>query len=264
MNGPDGGDDGWQAHFDAVVSRYLRSDGSMSPEAGAAAFTEPISSAFLRDDAWDDYLEGMLWTAWQVVVSAADTPDDAVRGRLVSLLTAIKGQGILARADGRECTVWGLRVYVDLPVFGPQMRETWNDSPPNMSPGSWANLNAFAAQLTVGGIDFSLYGIWALRDALEADDGDVSSVLPAAVEWFRWAGPVLASLALSGAVRDDGAAWTGPLCVNVGLTDLGYTTRRWNFWKSRLEEIAAAGGEPAGMARDGLRYLRSAGQQATG
>ena len=59
-------------------------------------------------------------------------------------------------------------------------------------------------------------------------------------------------------------AWTGPLCVNVGLTDLGYTTRRWNFWKSRLEEIAAAGGEPAGMAQDGLRYLRSAGHQATG
>jgi len=146
MSGPDGGDDGWQAHFGAVVSRYLRSGGGMSPEAGAAAFSESINSAFLHDDAWNDYLESMLWTAWQVIVSAVDTPDDAVRARLVSLLTAIKGQGILARADGRECTVWGLRVYVDLLVFGPEMRETWNDSPPNMSPDSWANLNAFAAR----------------------------------------------------------------------------------------------------------------------
>jgi hypothetical protein len=262
VNDPDGGDV-WRAHFGAVVSRYLSSGGGMSPEAGAAAFSEPINRAFLHDDAWDDYLESVLWGAWGVIVSAADTPDDADRARLVSLLTAIKGQGILARADGRECTVWGLGVYVDLPVFGPEMRETWNDSPPGMSPGSWANLNAFAAQLTVGGIDFSLYGIWALRDALEADDGDVSLVLPAAVQWLRCAGPALASLALNGAISDNSAAWLGPLCVNAGLTDLGYTTRRWNFWKSRLEEIAAAGGESAGLAREGLRYLLAAGQQET-
>lgn len=118
----------------------------------------------------------------------------------------------------------------------------------------------FRCPLTAGGIDFSLYGIWALLDALETDDGDVSSMLPAAVQWLRCAGPVLASLALNGALSDDGAAWLGPLCVNAGRMDLGYTARRWNFWKSRLEEIAAAGGESAGLAREGLRYLLAAGR----
>jgi hypothetical protein len=258
----DGGDDPWLAHFGAVVSHYLRSGDSMPPDGGAAAFTEPIDRVFLHDDAWDDHVEGMLWSAWQAVIAAADTPDDAVRSRLVGLLTAIKGQGVLVRSDGQECTVWDMRAHVDLPIFGALMRETWNFDPPAVSPGTWANLNAFAAQLTVGGIDFSLYGIWALRDALEEDDQEVSSVLPAAVQWLRCAGPVLASLALSGAVRD-GAAWLGPLCVKAGLTELGYTTRRWNFWKSRLEEIAAAGGESAGSAWEGLRYLLAAGQQIT-
>jgi hypothetical protein len=61
MSGPDGGGDEWRAHFGAVVSRYLRSGGGLSPEAGAAAFSEPISSAFLHDDAWGGYLESVLW-----------------------------------------------------------------------------------------------------------------------------------------------------------------------------------------------------------
>jgi hypothetical protein len=263
VDDPDGGDP-WLAHFGAAVGRYLQSGDSMPPDVGAAAFTEPIDRVFLHDDAWDDHVEGMLWSAWQAVISAADTPDDAVQSRLVGLLTAIKGRGILARGDGQECTVWDMRAHVDLPVFGAQMRETWNFAPPAVSPGTWANLNAFVAQLTAGGIDFSLYGIWALRDALEMDEQDVSPVLPAAVQWFRCAGPVLASLALKGAAHPQRADWLGPLCAKAGLTDLGFTIRRWNFWKSRLEEIVAAGGESADTAREGLRYLLAVGQQIPG
>jgi len=213
VGGPDDGDDRWRARFGAVVSRYLRSGGSMSPAAGGAAFTEPIDRAFLYDDAGEDDIEGLLWPAWEAVITAADTPDDAVRSRLVGMLAAIKGQGVLVRAGGQECTVWDMRAHVDLPVFGALMRETWNDAPPAMSAGSWANLNAFAAQLTAGGIDFSHYGIWALREALEEDDSGASAVLPAAVEWFRCAGPALAALAVNGAGSLHGAAdWLGSLC----------------------------------------------------
>ena len=265
MDGPDNGDDPRQARFDAVVSHYLRSGGTQSPRDGAAVFTGPIDRAFLYDGAGEDRIEGLLWPAWEAVIAAADTPDDAVRSRLVGLLTAIKGQGVLVRTGGQECTVWDMRAHVDLPVFGALMRETWNDAPPAMSAGSWANLNAFAAQLTAGGIDFSLYGIWALREALEDDDSEISVVLPAAVQWFRCAGPALASLARKGAgVLHGGADRLGPLCTQAGLTDGGFTTRRWSFWQSRLEEIAAAGGETAGTAREGLRYQLTAGKQITG
>jgi hypothetical protein len=251
-----GEDDLWLTRFGAVIGRYLGSAGGMSPPAGAAEFTEPIDRAFLRSGTGQ--IEGMLWPAWQAVISAADTPDDAARSRLVELLSAIRDRGILVRPDGEECVVWDMRAHVDLPVFGAQMRETWNFPPPAVSAQSWANLNAFAAQLTLAGIDFSLYAIWALRDALEGESQEISLVLPAAVEWFRHAGPVLASLALGGHTDAHRADWVGNLGREAGLTDHGFTIRRWNFWKGRLEDIAAAGAETAPKAYEGLRYMHAA------
>ena len=256
MDGTGSDDDLWLTRFGAVVGRYLGSAGDVSPHAGAAEFTEPIEHAFLRCGTGQAHIEGMLWAAWQAVVSAADTPDDTARFRLVELLSAIKDRGILVRPGGEECVVWDMRVHVDLPVFGAQMRETWNFPPPAVSAQSWANLNAFAAQLTSTGSDFSLYAIWALRDALE-EKNEVSQVLPAAVQWFRHAGSVLASMALGYPADAHGADWVGELCRDAGLTDHGFTIRRWNFWKGRLEGIAAAGGETAAKAREGLQYMHA-------
>jgi hypothetical protein len=244
----------WLARFGTVVSRYIRPEGGMSPGAGAAEFTEPIDHAFLSGPR-EASIEGMLWPAWEAVISAADTPDERTRSRLVELLCAIRGRGILARPDGQECVVWDMRAHVDLPVFGAQMRETWNFSPPAVSAESWANLNAFAAQLTTAGIDFSLYAIWALREALEEDGSAISQVLPAAVQWFRHAGFVLATRAREGASDTHGADSVGRLCREAGLAEGGFSVRRWNFWRCRLEDISAAGGEIAKNAREGLEYM---------
>ena len=53
---------------------------------------------------------------------------------------------------GEECVVWGMRAHVDLPVFGAQMRETWNFAPPAVPAGSWAPvLASLAAQGAAGG-----------------------------------------------------------------------------------------------------------------
>ena len=257
IHGTGGEDDLWLTRFGAVIGRYLGSAGGMSPHAGAAEFTEPIDRAFLRCSTGQARIEGMLWPAWQAVISAADTPDDVARSRLVELLNAIRDRGILVRPDGEECVVWDMRAHVDLPVFGAQMRETWNFPPPAVSAQSWANLNAFAAQLTLAGIDFSLYAIWALRDALEEESHEISQVLPAAVQWFRHAGSVLASLALGCPADAHGAGWVGELCRETGLTDRGFTIGRWNFWKGRLEDIAAAGAETAAKAREGLQYMHA-------
>lgn len=256
-DGLSGDHDLWLTRFGAVVSRYLCSAGGMSSRAGAAEFTEPIDRAFTRCGAGEASIEGMLWPAWQAVISAADTPEDAARSRLAELLNAIRARGILVRSSGEECVVWGMRAYADLPVFGAQMRETWNFPPPAVSAQSWANLNAFAAQLTLAGIDFSLYAIWALRHALEEESPEVSQVLPAAVQWFRHAGSVLAFLALECTADARGADLPGELCQAAGLLDRGFTIRRWEFWKSRLEDIAAAGGEAAEKAREGLRYMHA-------
>ena len=263
-DGPGGGDDAWLTRFGAIVGGYLRSAGAMSPDAGAAEFTGPIDHAFLRCGAGEARLEAMLWPAWQAVISAADTPDDDARTRLAELLGAIRDRGILVRPDGAECVVWDLRAHADLPVFGAQMRETWNSAPPARPAQSWANLNAFAAQLTTAGIDFSLYAIWALREALEQDGPEIEQVLPAAVQWLRHAGPVLGSRAADGAADALGRDQVGRLGREAGLAGHGFTIRRWDFWRRRLDDLSAAGGQVAGKAREGLRYLDAAGGQISG
>jgi hypothetical protein len=122
---------------------------------------------------------------------------------------------------------------------------------------TWANLNAFAAQLTVAGVDFSRYAIWALREALEEDSPELPRVLPAAVEWFRHVGPVLESLAVQRAADAHGGDQAGKLCREVGLADRGFSVGRWNFWRRRLEDISAAGGDTAVKAREGWEYMRA-------
>jgi hypothetical protein len=254
------GDD-WLAWFGAVVGRYLGSAGGMSPDAGATQFTGPVDHAFLERGAREVHIEELLWPAWQAVITAAGTADDTARSRLVELVGAIRGRGVLVRPDGQECLVWDMRAHVDLPVFAAQLRHTWNFPPPAVSAPWWANVNAFTAQLTAAGLDFSLYAIWALRDALEEGDGhQLARVLPAAVAWLRHAGPVLASMAVERRAEGYGRDRPGTLCQQAGLTDRGFTIGRWNFWRRRLEDIAAAGGEHADKAREGLQYMLTSGQ----
>ncbi len=262
-DGLSGSEGRWPARFGAIVGGYLRSAGGISPGACAKEFTEPIDHAFLRSGAGEARIEGMLWPAWQAVISAADTPDEDARSRLVELLGAIRSQGTLVRPDGQECVVWDMRAHADLPVFGAQMRETWNSAPARPAQ-SWANLNAFAAQLTAAGIDFSLYGIWALRDALEEDGPEIAQVLPAAVQWLRHAGPVLASLAAEHAADARGRDQVGRLGREAGLTSHGLTIWRWNFWRRRLNDLTAAGGEIAAKACEGLRNMDASGGQISG
>ncbi len=104
MTGPVSDGDQRLARFRAVVDRYLHSEDGMSPAVGAAEFTKPVDRAFLRAAAGPAPVEEMLWAAWKAVISAADTPDDGTRSRLVELVGAVRDRGILARPDGRSAS----------------------------------------------------------------------------------------------------------------------------------------------------------------
>jgi hypothetical protein len=65
MDSLSGDEDLWLARFCAIISRYLRSAGDMSPRAGAAEFTGPTDYAFLRSVAGEAHIESLLWPAWQ-------------------------------------------------------------------------------------------------------------------------------------------------------------------------------------------------------
>jgi hypothetical protein len=56
----------------------------------------------------------------------------------------------------------------------------------------------------------------------------------------------------------------GRLGREADLTGHGFTTGRWDFWRRRLEDLTATGGQIAGQAREGLRYLDAPGGQISG
>lgn len=99
--------------------------------------------------------------------------------------------------------------------------------------------NIFAARLTQSGIaDFSLYGLWAVREALEGDNPyspacPLQYSLPIAHAWIANAGETLIKLNDDrGAAGRGGSLWHG---------QRGFCVDRWRFWKERLDTLSRSG-----------------------
>ncbi|SMD25225.1 DUF3632 domain-containing protein [Lentzea albidocapillata] len=256
-------------YYTALVREYLSVDQELPLERAVTKFVGPIRSAFVdhRRPAEDD-VEGILWQAARAVLQAACAPRDSpaaldrVHGRLAFLMKAVKDQGDLVREPGQEqCRLWGWAVFTDLPVFSAEMREEFDRAA--FAPDAAVRFplyNAFAARLTAIGVDFALYAIWTIRDCLEEESPGLET-LPAAVPWFVHCSGLLHSLARrSGALLDYSApkADLGALAVQHGLTIGGFTIERWEFWRSRLEEIAAGSDSAGDVAAVAVRHMRSA------
>jgi hypothetical protein len=109
----------------------------------------------------------------------------------------------------------------------------------------WININAFLAILTKdnaesssgGPLDFSLYGIWSLRDALE---GDESATLPqykkdTAKVWIKLAGQTLKKLSEQEKTFDGKMAAPGSAFSSKQWK--GYNNERWEVWNTRLQNV---------------------------
>lgn len=248
-------------YYGALIAGYLRAAPASALDEAIARFVAPVRSAFVRDQAPESVIEGMLWAAWEPVLVAVGTASAARQDRLVDLLAGIRSQGVLTRGQGRqECVIWGgLKVFTDLPCFGAQLREAWDmGADPRGSPDVWVNMNAFAARLTAAGFDFSLYAIWTLRDCLEEGDPPGRADLRAVVPWFRHCGAALSCLAHqagSPGEGDRGPARLGRLCRDSGMTQGGFTAERWEFWRGRLADLATGTSAAAPEARTAMHYL---------
>ncbi|KAJ6557733.1 hypothetical protein B0H19DRAFT_1148435 [Mycena capillaripes] len=167
--------------------------------------------------------EGQLWELYDSILHEAKmTPwrDEAAQQRLVDLVAAIKQRAdpprpanMTVAASRNWPWVWagGLGLWSMQILFGASARETWNET---LGCGSgwhapevraWTNLNAFVARLTVQGVrDFRLYGMWALREALEKEiiiDGTMraadsvgqmaDALFGVAAVWVQVAGPYI-------------------------------------------------------------------------
>lgn len=231
---------------EAVLSYATLARRVMEPGADVGAAVTAFVAPFRDADA--ETAEGLLWAAWTAVVDAAEDAGDDRQGALVALVLGVRDQDA-----NRPFEVLGRRLFADLPVFGAQMREAWNPVPPDgRTAQSWARLNAFAARLTARGVDFTLFGLWSIGEALETF-ADVPSHLPAAVQWFKHCGPVLVTATIHGRTYGPGPGRLHELAERAGLTEGGFNVPRWTFWRSRMAGLAHTG-DP--VARDGLRYMR--------
>lgn len=247
-------------YYDDVVVACLASQGTNTLDEAVARIVAPVNAAFVESRDPEQAVETVLWAAWMSVVGAAEASGGAAQERLVALVTKISGEDVPARADGRrDCRVWGLQVYADLPVFGAQMREEWDVTrDASAEPEAWANLNAFAARLTAAGEDFSLYALWTLREYLEEEYAANSADLAVVAQWFAICGPLLASRSTSLYAPPGwgAAARVGQLCAQEGTTEGGFSPQRWEFWRTRLE--AHAKGPDAAAARAALTAFNRA------
>jgi len=93
----------------------------------ASNFTEPTKEAFAAG-ASESAIEETLSRAWYSLIDiAADTCHQS-QGPLVDIVLAVQLENLAEQEGASECTVWGnkVKVWKDLPLFGPSMREAWN------------------------------------------------------------------------------------------------------------------------------------------
>ena len=215
------------------------------------ATANELSSPELGDS--EGNLEGFLWGLWGMVVDLIrQVPHNHVwQGRMVEVLSAIKEvprQATPAMENlERE---WGMAFWQQLPIFGAELRETWNQGPwvelpedtPFGLPGGqftadvWASLNAFTARLTAASVsNFEAYAIWILRHTLEEvrKDEEVEENLPAAAAWIFYAGQIV----YHNAAKEftDSAETHPPYIQYIRTFSKPFSKERWNFWKERFD-----------------------------
>jgi hypothetical protein len=183
------------------------------------------------------------WDALGLIASETPTDSDS-QEKLVKFLTAIRDQ------DTKVGDVEGKTVsWSSLPLFGRQIREHWNyderaAQKDEQVARMWANANAFAARVTATAsafdssdpLDFSLYGIWALRAALEDKDDVPEATVAAAAMWILYAGEVLRRQSKDQRTYDAKVARAGNKYPNKEWS--GFEMDRWRSWGNRFGNIS--------------------------
>lgn len=232
--------------FEGLIVHYK--NGLVGKSDAAAYIAGTIEAAFMTDRVSQDMLSGLLWAAWDSIVSTASRSGDDERSRLVDLLVEINDRGLLLRDGHEKLQVWqrNEQAWDDLPLFGAIMREAWNwGAPPESGLQTWSNLNAFAAQLTSTRrktFDYTAYAIWVLQEALEKSGVDQRILptdhLPAILRWFERCGTHLAAQAQS--------------------NEQGMSPARWELWRRELAVIAPSKELDGWRARRALDLMTAA------
>lgn len=226
-------------------------------------FAGPVEDEFMSTQNAEN-VEGLLWTAWKSVVQLAkeSAHETSKRQKLVDFVLSLQQRPKLEKGDV-VCRVWDATVWSDLPVFGAEIRESWNsckslmnarlphtltllvasDSSSAEEQHQWLNINAFTAALVASAHshgdkpDFTLFGIWALRSAFE-EDKPSKIALEAGAAWLIVASRALFELSKSEKSFDGKLARAGSSSQDKQWT--GYNSERWQTWLSKLNAVNAS------------------------
>lgn len=238
----------------ALIRKYL--EGTTPDTAAVAAeLTAPINDMLtnnLLPNSAVRTAEHHLWLLWDLfIVLVKQIPHSHPwQAKLVELLAAIKKVPAPSSPDRESFErEYGFRLWVDLPIFGADIRETWNQGPWEkslearqfidqhwwMRPFSvdvWVRLNAFIARVTVASVlNFESFAIWLLHHALEEPrraDG-LDDTLPAAATWILHAGNIIYHNGAYGGIEPKKPDPARSQDLYKGPD--GFCRERWDFWK---------------------------------
>ncbi|KAH7399019.1 hypothetical protein DE146DRAFT_515312 [Phaeosphaeria sp. MPI-PUGE-AT-0046c] len=251
--------------FYSAIQDYLSV--GISLEEAAKRLCTPIEEK-INAQRLDDVNFMDLWYSFIHSARLIHFRDDRKHKALVDLFVAFKEHSIPNNEKYNY-------LFQSLSDFSMACREAYNDAP---TPGtsfalestSWANMNYFYAMLTGRQVsDKSLFGLWAMRQALEtphADDPQSTAVqkydtyVPAAAVWAFGAFKVLANKQEDLTPKDNkhgnpakgGELWKGKA---------EFSYERWSFWKERFAEIGKmddVSGDARNLARDAVESMERA------
>ncbi|KAI9044173.1 DUF3632 domain-containing protein [Aspergillus affinis] len=236
------------------LNEYLQSDGSGSAATTAQRIDEEKSSLVPTDPG------AFCQDTWLVVQQLIDQipQDHPYQDRLVEVIEA------LTRLPSTEIKIWGetSRLWADLPLLGPQMRDHWNPPEYNVKKADswpekarkWVRLNAFAARLlNLEPVTWGNFGLWTMRDILENEISgpEFENGIEAVAVWIKYAGKLIYETSKAVELPEERMFKPGPLYSGPSK----YCLERWVFWKDRLGVIGVQGGETATRAQETKRIM---------
>jgi hypothetical protein len=256
--------------FYSIIQEYMENDSRA--EDFTPRLLAPINRALVNNEKHLDLLN--LW--YSIIHSAKRLPfrDTTSLEKLVALMKAIK-------ASSPPPNIIRLHLFHSLHNFGLAARETMNDCPgggcgylvPEVH--AYTNMLYFYALLTREKIvDFWIYCIWEMREALETPHEDDTSefrqsdrrvtaadrhnaTVPPAAMWIFALGREVYEREHDHAPKrpsqgnpgTGGPLWTGKS---------GFSKARWALWKKRFDQIAKMGGitdEVRGIALEAVSAM---------
>lgn len=236
-----------------LIRQYLEDDVS-NLSTTALRLTAGMNDPTVKDPAESD--EAFLWSLWATVLSIVQQlpHNHSYQDKLVKLLDAIKNAPAPDRRPALEQLglTWKPNTWQILPVFGAEVRETWNLGPwevplegvfvfPSDKPfhrDVWLSLNAFICRVTVASVaNFDSYATWILGHTLETERlvSELDNNIPAAASWILYAGDRIYHNA---AWEDTNPPETYQSYVRyLRRFQKSFSRERWDFWKDRFAEI---------------------------